>query len=107
MQNLVKLEGTEKQVAWAEDIRAKALNQKDTVIQYYQRMGADATRLAEWAIEKIAQQESASWWIGVRGEDLDTILRTNIPVFAKCMLNPTATNVDWLIAKNPEIKDVV
>lgn len=59
MMELVKLVGTEKQVAWANDIRAKALRLDDVRRNY----------------RFIADENRASWWIDHRYDLDDAIIR--------------------------------
>jgi vacuolar-type H+-ATPase subunit E/Vma4 len=47
MENLVKLEGTEKQVAWAEDIRSKMFKSLESYIEMYRDQVAKMNASAE------------------------------------------------------------
>ncbi|MDD4422527.1 MAG: hypothetical protein PHD46_05785, partial [Eubacteriales bacterium] len=72
---LPSLSGSEKQIAWAETIRANLLREIEKVTQsadrlsdpeeYFKRVGFSREVLAE-ATESIKQRTSASWWIDNR-----------------------------------------
>ena len=61
---LPDLEGSERQIAWAEQIRAKAISEATTYLQ-----NTDQTITSEQVASKFDKFTSAKWWID-RREDL-------------------------------------
>jgi len=59
------LEGTPKQVAWAESIRAEILSGEEEVRARIAAPNApaDQVALAEKALKRVRNQSSAAWWI--------------------------------------------
>lgn len=72
--NMPKLEGSEKQIAWAEQIRAKVL----TPAIMTATPKADAPAEVVEALESIKNETSASWWIDHKDFGLNTLLRMTV-----------------------------
>ena len=67
---LVALTGTEKQIVWAEQIRAKAVTQAQAVLDnpVWEKSWTQSYRkVAEMAFKLLVTQEKASWWIDHQG----------------------------------------
>ena len=82
--NMAELEGSPKQIAWAEDIRAKALFIID-VIQKQIDEGKGTSELyikqrdaMQAAINEVREQSSAKWWIDHRNENFDRAWLTKL-----------------------------
>ena len=82
--NMAELEGSPKQIAWAEDIRAKAL---PTLAAMQEKIdnGTGTTELyikqrdaMQAAINEVREQTSAKWWIDHRDEKFDAGWLMNI-----------------------------
>ena len=71
---LPKLQGTEKQIAWAEEIRDKRLAEADAVIakmlaktqSYSEQKQNEVKRQAACVREMLASRDSAAYWIDTR-----------------------------------------
>ena len=76
-QGLPKLKGSEKQVAWAESIRAEKLADRETVAAWIAEKAPDADQraLGEKALKHIVDVASESWWIDNRSYELMSIFR--------------------------------
>lgn len=57
---LVALEGSDKQVAWASDIRFRLVNDIDGIAMY---ADAETKKAAEKAVEAVNCRDGAAWWI--------------------------------------------
>ena len=70
---LPALQGTEKQVAWAEQIRAQAIQAVDALLAQQGEAQREDPRWArlEAAVAALRQQAAAAWWIDNRGNGAD------------------------------------
>lgn len=70
--DLPMLEGSVKQIVWAESLRASRMNQVDYLVKKIKNFYDDeGIKLALLAIQKIFQISSSRWWIDRRDYDLD------------------------------------
>ncbi len=74
---MLALVGSEKQVAWAETIRAKAMSKLKAARADYAAQGAPADQIAlfDAAMAKVAAQAIASWWIDHREDGAIALMR--------------------------------
>lgn len=74
---LPMLEGSVKQIVWAEELRAFRMNQVDSLMKKIKNLyNEEGIKLAICAIQKIFQTTSSSWWIDRRNHDLEYILES-------------------------------
>ncbi len=83
---LPDLTGSEKQIAWAERIRAEVLASIDQFFAAARREAEKMNEVAKLEIEmtrqyqplivRVRSQTSASWWIDHRGESAATVLKS-------------------------------
>lgn len=78
---LPALEGTDKQITWAETIRAKIKAEMDSIISQIvttEPQTSEQTQSKEWAIEDakiILRQKKAAYWIDNRGMTARSLLK--------------------------------
>ena len=72
-QDLPELQGTDKQVQWAQTIRAEKLK----------AVGTPGVTAAEEVLDQLKARTSAKWWIDNRDEHLDRLLRPAIDAAAR------------------------
>ena len=72
---LPALQGSPKQIAWAETIRATGLESIDELMAHNTNLSADQTATVERATTGLKAEISAGWWIEHQKEDGKSLLR--------------------------------
>lgn len=73
--DLPMLEGSVKQIVWAESLRASRIDQVDCLVKEIKNFCDDESiNLALFAIQKIFQISSSRWWIDHRNYDLESMV---------------------------------
>ena len=92
--DLPMLEGSVKQIVWAESLRASRMNQVDYLVKKIKNFYDDeGIKLALLAIQKIFQISSSRWWIDHRDYDLDYMVENYLRDYGDDMKDEMAMEV--------------
>lgn len=73
---MVQLQGSEKQIKWAGDIRMEAAQYIEAIrVQFVNAPSPEARQKAEDALNAVFAQTSAAWWIEHRTSSIKDLMR--------------------------------
>jgi hypothetical protein len=71
--NLPELTGSEKQIKWAESLRAKFIDQANAMLEKHPSPAASEKRFIDAVAKVLDDQTTAAWWIDSRDDDLSRV----------------------------------
>lgn len=71
--NLPELTGSEKQIKWAESLRAKFIDQANAMLEKHPSPAASEKRFIDAVAKVLDDQTTAAWWIDSREDDLSRV----------------------------------
>ena len=71
--DLPELTGSEKQIKWAESMRAKFIDQANAMLEKHPSPAASEKRFIDAVAKVLDDQTTAAWWIDSREDDLSRV----------------------------------